>query len=69
MGSEDDRRDQLTTAPNATEEDAAARINVTEHEGRTRIDILDDAQVRPGPGPGMPDADGTEPDERDQDEG
>lgn len=51
------RRDQLTTAPNATEEDAAPRITVSRHDGNTRIDIAPDAEVRPGPGPGAPGAD------------
>jgi hypothetical protein len=54
---ESDRHDQLTTAPNATEEDAAPRITVSEREGVTRIDVAEDAAVRPGPGPGMPEAD------------
>jgi len=46
---EANRHDQLTTAPDATEEDAAPRIDVTDRgEGVTRIDIRDDAQVRPG---------------------
>jgi hypothetical protein len=59
MTSEEKRHDQLTSAPDATEADAAPRIEVTEHDGNTRIDILPDAEVRPGPGPGMPEADGT----------
>ena len=43
------RREQLTTAPAATEDDAAARIVVSEGtDGATRIDIADDAPVRPG---------------------
>lgn len=54
---EANRHDQLTTAPDATEADAAPRIDVTEHDGVTRIDLRDDAEVRPGPGPGMPEAD------------
>ncbi|GAA2999775.1 multidrug transporter [Microbacterium aurantiacum] len=45
-----DRHDQLTTAPAATEEDAAPRIRVTEHDGIRRIDIDPDAAVRPGVG-------------------
>lgn len=57
MTSEEKRHDQLTAAPDATEADAAPRIEVTEREGVTRIDIAPDAAVRPGPGPGMPDAD------------
>ena len=48
----DDRADQLTTAPKATEEDAAPRIETSAGEdGRTRIDIRDDAEVRPGADP------------------
>ena len=54
---QDDRHDQLTTAPDATEADAAPRIEVSEHDGNTRIDIAPDAAVRPGPGPGAPGAD------------
>jgi hypothetical protein len=57
---EENRHDQLTSAPDATEADAAPRVEVTEHDGVTRIDIADDAEVRPGPGPGMPEADGEE---------
>ena len=48
MTEEEKRRDQLLAAPNAVEEDAAPRIDVTEHDGVTRIDIRDDAPVRPG---------------------
>jgi hypothetical protein len=48
MTPEQKRRDQLTAAPDATEADAAPRIDVTEHDGVTRIDIRDDAAVRPG---------------------
>ncbi|MFK0402992.1 multidrug transporter [Microbacterium sp. NPDC090225] len=55
---DENRRDQLTSAPDATEADAAPRIDVSEHDGTTRIDIRDDAEVRPGAGPGMPEADG-----------
>ncbi|MFS0853605.1 multidrug transporter [Microbacterium sp. 179-I 3D4 NHS] len=58
MTSEEKRHDQLTAAPDATEADAAPRIEVGEHDGITRIDIAPDAEVRPGPGPGMPEADG-----------
>lgn len=58
MTSEEKRHDQLTSAPDATEADAAPRVDVSEHDGNTRIDIRDDAEVRPGPGPGMPEADG-----------
>jgi hypothetical protein len=52
-----DRVDQLTSAPDATEADAAPRIDVSHHDGVTRIDVRDDAAVRPGPGPGDPAAD------------
>lgn len=59
MTREEKRHDQLTTAPEATEQDAAPRIEVTEHDGVTRIDIAPDAAVRPGPGPGAPGGDGS----------
>ncbi|MFK3677536.1 multidrug transporter [Microbacterium sp. NPDC090218] len=52
MTSAEKRHDQLTAAPDATEADAAPRIEVSEHDGNTRIDIAPDAPVRPGPGPG-----------------
>ena len=43
------RKDQLTTAPAATEEDAAPRIDVDRSEpGVRRITVRDDADVRPG---------------------
>ena len=49
---EEKRHDQLTTAPDATEEDAAPRIDVTdEGDGIKRIDWRDDAEVRPGGDP------------------
>jgi len=51
---EENRHDQLTSAPKATEADAAPRFDVSEHDGITRIDVRDDAAVRPGPGPGDP---------------
>jgi hypothetical protein len=52
MSAEEARRDQLTTAPDATEEDAAPRIRVTDRgDGVKRIDIRDDAPVRPSPAP------------------
>ena len=57
MTSAEKRHDQLTSAPDATEADAAPRIEVTKHDGNTRIDIAPEAPVRPGPGPGMPEAD------------
>ncbi|MET1051847.1 MAG: multidrug transporter [Mycetocola sp.] len=45
---EEKRHDQLTSAPDATEQDAAPRIEVSEGtNGATRIDIADDAAVRP----------------------
>ncbi len=45
---EENRRDQLTSAPESTEADAAARVEVSEREnGATRIDIADEAPVRP----------------------
>ncbi|MCS3842579.1 multidrug transporter [Microbacterium sp. AK031] len=57
MSREEKRHDQMTAAPDATEADAAPRV-VTEHDGVTRVDIAEEAAVRPGPGPGMPEADG-----------
>ncbi|MFB7250683.1 SRPBCC family protein [Microbacterium sp. NPDC056234] len=63
MTHEEKRRDQLTSAPNATEADAEPRVVVSEADGVTRVDIAPDADVRPGPGPGMPEADA--PDHRD----
>lgn len=52
MSAEEARHDQLTTAPDATEEDAAPRIEVTDRgDGVKRIDIRDDAPVRPSPAP------------------
>lgn len=57
MTEHEKRRDQLLTAPNAVEEDAAPRIDVTERDGVTRIDIRDDAQVRPGDPTREPSAD------------
>ena len=48
MTDEEKRRDQLTSAPNAVESDADPRIDVTHRDGVTRIDIRDDADVRPG---------------------
>jgi hypothetical protein len=53
---EQQRAEQLTRAPRATEDDASPRIDVSEHDGVTRIDVRDDAAVRPGPGDGDPDA-------------
>ncbi|WP_239066159.1 hypothetical protein [Microbacterium hibisci] len=48
MTDEEKRRDQLTSAPDAVESDADPRIDVTHRDGVTRIDIRDDAAVRPG---------------------
>jgi len=48
MTDEEKRRDQLTSAPDAVESDADPRIDVTHRDGVTRIDIRDDADVRPG---------------------
>ena len=48
MTDDEKRHDQLTTAPKASEEDAAPRIEVSEHEGVKRIDVADTAVVRPG---------------------
>lgn len=46
---EEERREQLLAAPNAVESDAAPRIELSEHDGRTRVDIAETAAVRPGP--------------------
>ena len=51
MTKEEKRRDQLLAAPDAVETDAAPRIEVSKHDGNTRIDIADTAAVRPGPPP------------------
>lgn len=56
MTDEQKRRDQLLRAAESTEADAAPRIEVSESDGVTRIDIADSAVVRPGPGPGAEDA-------------
>jgi hypothetical protein len=49
MNAEEKRHDQLTTAPKAVESDADPRIDVTvKADGVTRIDVRDDAKVRPG---------------------
>ncbi|MFT4212171.1 MAG: multidrug transporter [Microbacterium sp.] len=45
---DEQRRDQLTTAPKATDADARPRVEVSEHGGITRVDIAADAEVRPG---------------------
>ncbi|GAA1951609.1 multidrug transporter [Microbacterium aquimaris] len=56
MTPDEKRHDQLTSAPDATEADAAPRIDVSTHDGVKRIDIRDDADVRPG-GPEVPSED------------
>jgi len=49
MTDDEKRHDQLTTAPKATEGDAAPRIEMSEtDDGVTRIDVADTAAVRPG---------------------
>jgi hypothetical protein len=46
---EENRHDQLTSAPESTEADAAPRIELSKGaNGATRIDIAEDAPVRPG---------------------
>jgi len=62
MTHEQKLRDQFLRAEHSTEADAAPRIEVSEHDGNTRIDIADTAAVRPGPGPGV---DGAEEPESD----
>lgn len=48
MSAEEKRRDQLLAAPDAVESDADPRIDVTHRDSVTRIDVRDDAAVRPG---------------------
>lgn len=48
MTPDDKRRDQLLAAPGSVESDAAPRIEVSQHDGITRVDIAPDAPVRPG---------------------
>jgi hypothetical protein len=48
MTPDEKRRDQLLSAPGAVESDADPRIEVSEHDGNTRIDIAEGAAVRPG---------------------
>ena len=49
MDAEDKRKDQLTSAPKADESDADPRVDVTtKPDGTQRIDVRDDAAVRPG---------------------
>lgn len=51
---EQKRHDQLTTAPKSTEDDAKPRFDVTKTtDGTTRIDVRDDAAVRPGGDPDL----------------
>jgi hypothetical protein len=57
MTDEEKRRDQLLAAPGAVESDADPRIEVSEHNGNTRIDIAPDAAVRPGDPYADPEAD------------
>jgi hypothetical protein len=46
---DENRHEQLTRAEKSTEADAAPRIEVTEKDdGVTRIDVSDQAAVRPG---------------------
>lgn len=45
---DENRRDQLTTAPKSTDADARPRIETTKSGSRTRIDLRDDANARPG---------------------
>lgn len=62
MTDEEKRRDQLLAAPDAVESDADPRIDVTHRDGVTRIDVREDAAVRPG-GPMLDeDADEVDPD-------
>lgn len=51
MSAEAKRRDQLLRAAGSTEQDAAPRIEISEHDGVKRIDIAETAAVRPGPAP------------------
>jgi hypothetical protein len=49
MSDDEKRHDQLTTAPKADESDANPRVDITTRaDGVTRIDVRDDAKVRPG---------------------
>jgi hypothetical protein len=51
MTPEEQRHDQLTSAPKSTEADAAPRIKVSKvDEHTTRIDVVETAAVRPGKG-------------------
>lgn len=52
MTDDEKRHDELTTAPKASEEDAAPRITTeVKPDGVTRIDIAETAAVRPGADP------------------
>lgn len=48
MTEDEKRRDQLLSAPDAVGSGADPRIDVTHREGITRVDIRDNAEVRPG---------------------
>jgi len=61
MTDEEKRRDQLLAAPAAVESDADPRIDVTRRDGVTRIDIRDDAAVRPGGPEGDEDGEQVDP--------
>ena len=61
MTHEQKLRDQFLRAEHSTEADAAPRIEVSEHDGNVRVDIAETAAVRPGPGPGMAEADEADP--------
>ena len=51
---EEKRRDQLTAAPKSTDDDARRRIDVSETaDGTVRLEIRDDAPVRPGGDPDL----------------
>ena len=60
MTDDEKRHDQLTRAPKSTEADAAPRIEVSEVDGVTRIDIADTAAVRPGADPDVSAAEAAE---------
>ena len=49
MSDDEKRHDELTSAPKASESDAAPRIHVERTaDGVKRIDVADSAAVRPG---------------------
>ena len=49
VSDDEKRHDELTTAPKASEEDAAPRITTSAApSGATRIDVAETAVVRPG---------------------